>query len=400
MPDRQLMKIDPLEQFLTQVTTALAEQRFVKLVFGAYRGDIPGLQKVLVRRIEIKDKPHLQLIWRYDKKDRAENHPLAEAAQALRECWNYGFHSARLFALDHDWQLEAAPHRPLRLHKAPATFHQLPDNRHDHQKAQLLQPYQPWWRGLGLTAATGRILSAKQAKWRQIQSFVQILRPYLSVMATPNPDAPCWRVLDMGCGKGYLTFALAEFFLTMPPVAVQLTGIELRTELVEQTNLLARQCGFGPESQIRLQFAQGCIADCRLPCDLLIALHACNTATDEAILHGVSQSARWIVCSPCCHQEVRPQLTAPSPWQGLFQQGILLERFAEWLTDALRALYLESQGYAVKVVEFVPDEHTPRNLLLIGEKSPEHQRREAARREADQLRQMFGLQRQRLWTQS
>lgn len=393
------MKSDPLDQFLSRVETALTGHRFVKLVFGAYRGNEPGLQKVLVRRIEMQGGAYLQLTWRYEKKDRAENHPLAEAARALRECWSAGFRSARLFALDNDWQLEAAPHGPWRLHKAPATFHELPASRHDREKSHLLQPQQPWWRELGLASVNGLILTAKQAKWRQIQSFVEILRPCLDTMAALHPEAPV-RVLDMGCGKGYLTFALAEYFRNRAPTSVELTGIELRADLVEQTNPLAHACGFGPDAPVRLQFVQGGIADCHLPCDLLIALHACNTATDEAILHGVGQGARWIVCSPCCHQEVRPQLTAPPPWAGLFQQGILQERLAEWLTDALRALYLESEGYAVKVVEFVPDEHTPRNLLLIGERWPGHRRQECARREADQLRQMFGIRRQRLWTQT
>ena len=196
----------------------------------------------------------------------------------------------------------------------------------------------------------------------------------------------------MGCGRGYLTFAVWHLLARefgLPEAHV--TGIEARPDLVENANQLAQRL------QLQgLQFQVGTIAETDpSPIDLLIALHACNTATDDALCQGVRKQAKLILVAPCCHQELRPKLVPPLILAPLLRHGLLTERLSGWLTDGLRALYLEAAGYRTKLIEFVGSEHTPKNLLLAGVRSehplsaPEHQQ---AREQIAQLKAHFGLQ--------
>jgi SAM-dependent methyltransferase len=172
-------------------------------------------------------------------------------------------------------------------------------------------------------------------------------------------DAKEIRAADLGAGKGYLTFAAYDFFRKRG-VAVQMTGVEARPDLVEVTNRVARECGCEG-----LQFVAGEIATF-VPesLDLLIALHACDTATDDALQLGLRTGAQLLLAAPCCHQELRPQMIPPAVLAPVLRHGILLEREAEILTDALRALLLEMHGFAARVFEFISPEHTGKNLMI------------------------------------
>jgi hypothetical protein len=174
---------------------------------------------------------------------------------------------------------------------------------------------------------------------------------------------------------------------------VDVTGVEARADLVEKTKACAQAIGAD-----RLRFVAGEIGTVSLPrLDGLIALHACNTATDDAIRRGITAGARLIVVSPCCHQELRPQLGRPEPLAPLLAHGILAERMSEWVTDGLRALHLEAAGYATKVIEFVATEHTPRNLLIAGIRRKEDSaRQERARAQIRELKRYFGITHQAL----
>ena len=197
------------------------------------------------------------------------------------------------------------------------------------------------------------------AKFRQINKFVELLASLTTEAALPS-DKP-FRIVDMGCGKGYLTFAAAAFFGSRADVL----GIEARPELVELCQRAA-----GAEKFPNLRFAAGDIAETTLEqTDVLIALHACDTATDDAIAKGIAAHAALIVVSPCCQKELRPQLTAPPILAGALQHGIFQERQAEFVTDALRALMLEWAGYRTKVFEFVSTEHTAKNLMIAAVKT-------------------------------
>jgi len=198
-------------------------------------------------------------------------------------------------------------------------------------------------------------------------------------------------LIDLGCGKGYLTFAACEW-LQRAGWNASVRGIEARTELVELCNRVARENGFA-----RLRFETGDIASASIErADVLIALHACDTATDDAIAKGIAASARLIVVSPCCHKELRPQLQPPPALAGALRHGILLERHAEFVTDALRAALLEWAGYETKVFEFVSTEHTAKNLMIAGVKRPVPGDRAAAQLRARHLAAFYGIRSQRL----
>jgi hypothetical protein len=192
----------------------------------------------------------------------------------------------------------------------------------------------------------------------------------------------------MGCGKGYLTFGAWHLFRRVWGQPLRVIGVEARPELVATTNRLARQINADG-----LEFVSGTIESARLPqVDALIALHACNTATDDAIRRGIERDARLIVVAPCCHKELRPQLGRPEPLAPLLRHGIMEERLAEWLTDGLRSLFLEWAGYRTKVMEFIASEHTPKNLMLAAIREREPFTDEAARKRVEALKTFFGIQ--------
>jgi SAM-dependent methyltransferase len=193
---------------------------------------------------------------------------------------------------------------------------------------------------------------------------------------------------DMGCGKGYLTFGAWHLFRRVWKQTVRVIGVEARPELVANTNRLARQIRADG-----LEFISGDIASATLPrVDALIALHACNTATDDAIRRGIELGAKLIIVAPCCHKELRPQLGRPEPLGPLLRHGVMEERLAEWLTDGLRALFLEWAGYRTKVMEFIAGEHTPKNLMLVAIREREPFTDAAAGKRIEDLKAWFGIQ--------
>ena len=195
----------------------------------------------------------------------------------------------------------------------------------------------------------------------------------------------------MGSGKGYLTFALYAY-LQQEGFKARIVGVERRPALVDLCNRLAIQCKFTD-----LRFEVGEISDVPLEnADVVIALHACDTATDDAIYRGIAAKAQLIFLAPCCHQEIRPQLTAPSDISPLFKHGIQAERMAESITDALRCMYLEASGYSTSIQEFIALEHTKKNLLISAVLNPKAVDQDLLFRKASDFQALFGITRQRL----
>ena len=169
-------------------------------------------------------------------------------------------------------------------------------------------------------------------------------------------------VVDMGCGKGYLTFALYDYLKNKRGLSVCVTGVEQREDLVSQCNTLAEQCGFAD-----LHFVPGLIQTYQgKKVDILIALHACDTATDDALAIGIQSAASLIVCAPCCHKHIRQQLKGRPSQNPVLRHGIYKEREYEMVTDTLRALLLEKNNYRSDIFEFISNEHTRKNIMLVG----------------------------------
>jgi SAM-dependent methyltransferase len=227
-------------------------------------------------------------------------------------------------------------------------------------------------------------------KLRQIQRFTELLGHLLD--DSPLREKRSLRVLDMGAGKGYLTFA-THAFLRARGVAAEVTGVEQREDLAAFTEKTARDLGCDG-----LKFVRGAIGDFKMDgaIDVLIALHACDTATDDALFQAITAGASLIVTAPCCHREIRAQLQPPPVLRDVLRHGILAEREAEILTDGMRALLLEIHGYKSSVFEFISPEHTSKNLMLAAHRRAQPLAADPLRKRFRELCEFFGIRRQRL----
>ena len=364
----------------------------------------------MARLVRLRGTPHLSLTLRNSTQDMTKNLLMPQVAGWLKEQLGGAFRSALLCTTTRDWQFISNEAGVARLvdHKPSET--QLVSQDHDKKSAGVLDSSAAdWLHGLEILDRDGRVRASMADKHRQINHYLEIvshLAKDCGWFADPSQEgnnsanAPCDAPLlrggggggglalgeggrnsplhfaDMGCGKGYLTFGLWHLFARLQKQPVQVTGVESRPDLVNTTNKLARQIGANG-----LEFVQGEIASVKLPpLDALIALHACNTATDDAIKRGIELGAKLIVVAPCCHKELRPQLGKPEPLAAVLRHGLMEERMAEWATDGLRALFLEWAGYRTKIMEFVGGEHTPKNLMIAAVREREAFVDEAARR--------------------
>ena len=340
-----------LANLLERTQRAIGDGSFVKLTLGAYRGSDPTLRNVFVRPVALRAGRQLQFVYRHATRDLTKNLATDAALHEIDQLLNQEFASAHLFttAFTADWKRSA---RRLKLgkpqHAAPA------DTRHDRAKHRLIDPAAPWLQALG----------ASPDKIRQIDKFVEILKGLVGVCENRGTDLlpvhGTLRLLDMGCGKGYLTFAAYEWLTKNGWPATQATGIEARADLVDLCNRIAETCGC-----TGLGFVAGQIGTYPTEgIDVLVALHACDTATDDALAQGIRAGASMMIVAPCCHKEVRPQLQPPPVLRTALRHGIWCERQAEFVTDALRAALLEWAGYDTKVFEFISTEHTAKNLMI------------------------------------
>lgn len=367
------------ERFLELLCTAVHEGSLVKATLGKHRGADPTLQNLFVRPTSLKTGPHLTFVWRYATRDITKNLSPIQALTEIEALLGRDFLDAHLFTATQTAQLETKADGTARLKVTSGTnASTAPAAAHDRAKQHPIPADAPWLRALGVTNDRGQPREGMADKFRQIQKFAELLSHLLDEAGLgpkqrgqdghataesteeeqdAHATAARLQVADMGSGKGYLTFAVA----TLLGDRAEVRGIEARPELVNLCNDIARQNGWAP----RLSFSAGTIADAPLDgCDILIALHACDTATDDALARGIASGARLLVVAPCCQKELRRQLKAPSVLADALRHGIFQERQAEFATDALRAQLLEWAGYRTKVFEFISTEHTAKNLMI------------------------------------
>lgn len=381
-----------LDLFVERFQASLADGSFVRLVLSSPSASAGATERVLARLIDLRGLPALSITGRESRRDRTHNLPLAEAPAWLRLQLAGPFRAALLGTRARDWQLSLPEGRPPRLRSHPPAERTPPPRTHDRTKQHALDraSSHDWLQALGLEDAQGRIPPSRADKHRQVLRYAEILGHLVDEVAW-DPEAVI-HAADMGCGRGYLTFAAWQILRRDRGRRAEVRGIEARPELAAAAEATARTLGLEG-----LSFAAGTIAGAAFErLDLLVALHACNTATDDALRRGIELGCRLIVVAPCCHQEVRPQLGRPDPLGPVLRHGIMAERLAEWVTDGLRALFLEWAGYRVKLVEFVASEHTPKNLLLAAVRIAEPFRDPAARDRITDLMKFCGIRRHAL----
>jgi SAM-dependent methyltransferase len=384
------MSIENIEKFISEFARSLEEETFVKMSLGNYKGADEHLQKLLLRLIETRKGKRLFFLYRYDTRDTAKNHDYQESAKILQKLLGAEFFSGHLFTTENDFQLDIGRKGKSRLNTAKPTFKTKPALEHDREKKRFVNAEGFYLRALGITTDRGEIRDKQQDKWKQINKFVETLA---SLFDKSNlKDRRELNIVDMGSGKGYLTFATYDFFKNIRGLDVKVTGVDTKSELVGLCNDIARASEFE-----NLKFVDGWIGDFDLKdADILIALHACNTATDDAIFKGIRAEADLIVVAPCCHQELRPQIEPPEMLKNILKHGIMLEREAESITDGLRAILLEKSGYQTKLFEFVASEHTPKNNMIVGTK--QNKKPDAAKFDAEikAIKDFYGIKEQRL----
>jgi Methyltransferase domain len=379
-----------IQKLLDQFHEALRDGSFVKLTLSSPRGADRSLKQIHVRAIELRDVPHLSFVYHHKERDVTKNFAWAEGISVVTEILGRDFRNAHLFTTQRSWQLEIRERGGARLLERPARHEVPPPRTHDQRKERRILPTRPWLHALGVTTAEGTICRGMEAKFRQIDRFVEIMTSLLNDADLPSTPLS---IVDMGCGKGYLTFGLFDVLSRDSAREVGIQGIEAREELVALGNRVARAQQFHG-----LTFEKGAIADVRLTAiDVVIALHACDTATDDALAKGIGAGARLIVVSPCCHKELRAQLVAPAALESTLKHGILRERQAEFITDALRAALLEWAGYDTSVFEFTSTEHTAKNLMIAAVRREKPAASSAAAGQRVQaLASMYGIRSQRL----
>lgn len=351
---------NPLTAFLLALQDSIEQDTFVKITLSKCGGQDKTFKNVYGRLVEIKGRPHLSFTLRYTTRDEVKNFPILEGVGRLGLWLGEDFLNGMLFTKTTDMTIVYNKKRKARLFKAAPTKIETPDRQHDRQKTTFIEAENNvYLRELGIASQQGKVLKSGQRKFRQINKYIEIVDGLIK----NRPLRQGAHIVDMGSGKGYLTFALYDY-LQRQPTPVSMTGIELRPHLVSLTNEIADQAGFD-----RLKFIAQDIFEYQPDrIDMLIALHACDIATDIALAKGIRAASDLIVVAPCCHKQIRKDMQMDTGLTAMLKHGILKERQAEIVTDSIRALLLEAHGYSTKVFEFISTEHTAKNIMIIGQR--------------------------------
>jgi SAM-dependent methyltransferase len=349
----------------------LDEQRLVRAVAaGRRKGQRPGWRRVELRYVDLKAGRRLQVTSYDDTQAFTANHDPEAAPGAVDALLAEPFGNWHVESVDETLQLRVTKKGEAWTHRTGAD--RAADVRaHDRTKPRLLPEDDPVLRALGISDAQGRVKPTRQAKYRQVEELLRALDAALDdataagALRTPTEDEP-WVVVDLGCGNAYLTFAALRYLAGVRGLPVRVVGVDSKAQAERDNTRVATELGLAD----RATFVQAEIGSVELPGtqpDVVLALHACDTATDDALARAVRWEAPLVLAAPCCHHDVAAQLRqrrSEAPNTLLVRDGILRERFADTLTDALRAGILRDHGYRVDVVEFVESKHTPRNTLL------------------------------------
>jgi len=382
--------LDQLKQILS---TAINGNELLKVTLGSYQGNDPLLKNIYVRKVKIKRADKLSFTYRYKTRDVIKNLEIADGIEMIVNLTSHDFKVCNVFCTRRETYVEHNVKGVLVLRQKAKEADVKPSLTHNKEKNRIIKPSleKQYLHSLQITDAEGKVYKNAQDKYRQINHYIDILTPLIAEL--PKGKSP--DVVDMGSGKGYLTFALYDYLHNILNLDAKVRGVEFREDMVALCNDIAKSSSFN-----KLSFLQGTIEDFKDPnFNILIALHACDTATDDAIFKGIKASADLIVVAPCCHKQVRREMEkskAPETLSFLLKNGVFLERQAEMVTDGLRALILQHFGYKTKVMEFVSDVHTPKNVMIVATKISQRPHQEKSLKEIKSAMEFFGIGRHHL----
>ena len=343
----------------------LARESLIRAVFsGEQKGSSLPWVKVTVRPVELKGQIHLQFSYFDEKKDITKNY-LDEAKSKVDELLALPFRNIFIESSAGNLQVNISKKGKALVNetKPSATT---TDLSHDRQKNKILtaENAAPFLKAVGIMTEDGRIKADMQRKFKQVNEFLRLVDETSSLPAQSAQTGQSIHVVDFGCGSGHLTFAMYFYLREILKLDAHVTGVDIKSELMDQLQAKSEALGWS-----QLNFQPGHISDYNpgIPPDVVLALHACDTATDDALAKGIQWECRLIVCAPCCQHELQEQMARvdmPGQLAPIFQHGIFFERMGDILTDTFRASILRIMGYRTDITEFIPIEHTARNLMI------------------------------------
>lgn len=353
------------EDYQVSLRRAVLDEGFVEAGFrGAQRGaDVPW-QQVTVRPVLLRGARYWQFAYFDGRQETAKNYTSVEAEEQLGELLAVPFKTITATTTTETLRVQFSKKgRPI-LHREARRGASIPlDLAHDRAKPSILSDEQPpdFLRAIGVATADDRIRADQRRKFNQINEFLRLMDESGAIDSLQSGPI---HVIDLGCGSAALTFATYHYLNTIKGRPATVIGVDAKAHLMARHNETANRLGWAG-----MRFEAARIEDFQTTAapDVVLALHACDTATDEALARAVGWGSRLIFSAPCCHHHLQAQLAGaetPEPFRPVARHGILRERLGDILTDALRAHVLRLLGYRAEVLEFVAVEHTPKNLMI------------------------------------
>ena len=364
--------LNSFDDFYQLLADSLAKNSLMKLLLSKYRGADKSLQRITIRPISLQNEPMLSFVYQHQTNHITKNLSYDEGLANIKLLLGSDFKSAHLATAQAEVQLEISKKGKVQISTHNVKQAVAAPLEHDREKKRFVDIERPFLTQLGVTDSQHNLIPAMSRKWKQINKFIEVFSQALE--ASPHKNDQPINVVDFGSGKGYLTFAIHDYLRHSLHNDAQVTGVELRQALADLCNETAATL-----DHQGLSFVCGDVrTHAPKQTDVMIALHACDIATDYAIHYGIRANADIIMCSPCCHKQIRPQMHSPELFKPMLQYGVHMGQQAEMVTDSLRALFLEANGYATKVFEFISLEHTNKNKMILAVKKPQHNQKDSA----------------------
>jgi len=343
--------------FVKAAELIVDQDNFVRAVLSGRRRNMQtNYERIDIRPVQLKDGLKLQLILSEEKQNTTKN--IDVDREKILELLNSGYANVLVEFSTGSYSIRITKKGEALIHESKGTFERTV--AHDRAKERLLESTDSFLIEVGISDHKGSIKPSMQDKYRQVEEFLRILEP-----ALPEKKEKV-SVVDLGCGHAYLTFA-AHQYLNKKGIQAHVIGIDVREASRVRNNAIAKKLGITDSIEFRAEE----ISDTPITsADIAIALHTCDTATDDAIAWGVQHNVGLLLIAPCCHHDLQVQMQEiPEPWPMLTRHGIMRERLGDLLTDSFRTQILKLLGYRVDAIEFVGGEHTPRNLMIRATKT-------------------------------
>jgi SAM-dependent methyltransferase len=375
----------PNEEALQAIKSKLGQADLVQATIKCQDDD--GIERrITIRPVEIKSRRLLQITDFDGRKTNTQNVP---ADSSLAEYFLPKLKHVHITLTTEDWQVQFSRKGKPVIHAKTRSAPIQPSLAHDRKIARALpeDENQAFLQTIGLMTADGRIKADRQRKYQQINEFIRLVNETTDLNTLSENEL---LIVDFGCGNAYLSFGLHHYLTAARQIPARLIGVDRNAELIATNRQKARDL-----QSDTIDFAVGGIADYTplRPPDIVVALHACDTATDDALAQGIRARSKLIITAPCCHHHIQAQLDRKATNEGfapMLRDGIIKERLGDLITDTIRALLLRISGYRVDIIEFISPEHTAKNMMIRAVWSPGSDRTKSLA-EYEAMKQTFGV---------